>query len=193
MRKNFNFKFSAQGPAGAARIIIGVLVALNLAAFYFVIRPPGGSPQELRAQAVNLTGELRQKRAVLDRTRVMVTKIQAGRQEGDRFLSQYFLPIGTAYSTVLAELIDLAKNAQMKPKESSYNLEPIEGSDTLDMMTISQNLEGKYPDLIHFVNELDKSQRLLIVESLQATPQTSGTLNITLKLQTYVREDAATP
>ncbi len=168
-------------------------MAVNLAAFYFVIRPPGGSPEELRAQVLNLTGELRQKRAVLDRTRVMVTKIQAGRQEGDRFLSQYFLPSNTAYSTVLAELIDLAKNAQMKPKESSYNLEPIEGSDTLDMMTISQNLEGKYPDLLHFVNELDKSQRLLIVESLQATPQTSGLLNITLKLQTYVREDAATP
>lgn len=186
-----NFKISLQSPADVARLVIGVLVAINLVAAYFVFRPPGGSPEELRAEVRDLTTQLRQKKTVLERTRVFVSKIQSGRQQGDQFLEQYFLPSGKAYSIVLSELIDLAKDAQMKPKESNWGVEPIEGSDTLSTMTISLNLEGTYPQLIHFINELDKSSRLLIVESLQATPQSAGPLNVVLKLQTYVRQDGA--
>ena len=50
----------------------------------------------------------------------------------------------------------------------------MDGSDTLEMMQISANFEGTYPDLIHFVNLLDKSDRLLVIESLNATPQQGG-------------------
>jgi len=189
MPRSFNLSnFSFQGPASVARLVIGVLVALNLAAAYFVMRPPGGSPEQLRAEVTDLTNRLRQRRAVLERTRVLVSKIQAGRQQGDQFLSQYFLPNGKAYSIVYSEILELAKEAQMKSKESTYEMEAIEGSDVLSTMTISQNLEGTYPQLIHFINALDKSSRLLVVESLQATPQSTGVLNVQLKLQTYVRD-----
>lgn len=186
MPRSFNFSF--QNPASVARLVIGVLVALNLAAAYFVMRPPGGSPEQLRAEVTDLSNRLRQRRAVLERTRVLVSKIQAGRQQGDQFLSQYFLPNGKAYSIVYSELLELAKEAQMKPKESTYEMEAIEGSDVLSTMTISQNIEGTYPQLIHFINALDRSSRLLVVESLQATPQSTGVLNVQLKLQTYVRD-----
>ena len=187
MPRSFNFSF--QNPASVARLVIGVLVALNLAAAYFVMRPPGGSPEQLRAEVTDLSNRLRQRRAVLDRTRVLVSKIQAGRQQGDQFLSQYFLPNGKAYSIVYSELLELAKEAQMKPKESTYEMEAIEGSDVLSTMTISQNIEGTYQQLIHFINALDRSSRLLVVESLQATPQSTGVLNVQLTLQTYVRDN----
>ena len=186
-----NFKISLQSPADIARLVIGVLVALNLVAAYFVLKPPGGSPDELRAEVRDLTTQLHQKKAVLERTKLFVSKIQSGRQQGDQFLSEFFLPSGRAYSTVLSELLELAKTAQMKPKESTYSMELIEGSDTFSTMTVSQNLEGTYDQLIHFINALDKSRLLLIVESLQATPQSAGPLNVVLKLQTYVREDGA--
>jgi len=185
------FNFSLQNPTSIAQLVIGALVAVNLVAAYFMVRPPGGSPEELQAEVRDTTAKLHQQRAVLERTKVLVGKIESGRQQGDRFLAQYFLPSGIAYSTVFADLIDLAKDAQMKTKESTYNVEEIDGSDTLSTMTITQSLEGTYPQLIHFINALDKSQRLLVVESLQATPQASGGLAVQMKLQTYVREDAA--
>lgn len=188
MLKRFNI--SLQNPASVARVVIGVLVGFNLIAAYFVMRPPGGSPEELRAEVQNVNAQLRQRRAVLDRTRALVGKIESGREQGDQFLSQYFLASGKAYSTVLSELLDMAKEAQMTPKEAAYNMEPIEGSDTLSTMTITQNLVGTYPQLIHFVNSIDKSPRLLIIESLQATPQSAGPLNVQLKLMTFVREEA---
>jgi hypothetical protein len=188
MRKHFNL--SLQDPASIARLVVAVLVLLNLVAGYFVLRPPGGSPDDLSAAAGTASVQLKAKKIALDRTRTLMTKIKDGREKGDSFLTTYFLPASKAYSTIYSELVELAKKAQMTPRESSYAMDPVEGSDTLSSMTITQALEGKYADLIRFVNALDKSDGLLIVDSLTATPQTNGNLSVLLRLLTYVREDA---
>jgi Tfp pilus assembly protein PilO len=191
MRRSFNFSFWPLNNAGAiTRLCLAVLLLANLAAGYFAWRPMGGSPRELREQLDDLRTQLRQRQMVLDRTRLLASKIEAGRGQGDEFLVEDFLPRRLASSTIVAELNDAATKAKVRPKESAAGFEPIEGSDTLSMMQISANYEGAYPDLIQFVNLLDKSQRLLIIESLNATPQQgSALLNVTLKLDTFVRED----
>lgn len=193
MRRSYNFGIWPLNNAGAiTRLCLCVLLAANLVAGYLVLRPIGGSPQELRTQFEDLRTDMRQRRMVLDRTRLLASKIESGRGQGDEFMAKDFLPRRLASSTIVSELNDAATKSKVKPKESTYGFEPIEGSDTLNMMQISANYEGAYPDLIQFVNLLDKSDRLLIIESLNATPQQgSGTLNITLKLDTFVREDSA--
>ena len=78
----------------------------------------------------------------------------------------------------------------MRPKEHAFGFDPIEGSDTLSMVTITANYEGTYGDLLQFVNRLDKSPRFLILDTLTAAPQQGGTnLNVNIKLNTFVRED----
>ncbi|MBZ5610208.1 MAG: hypothetical protein LAP38_18250 [Acidobacteriia bacterium] len=188
-----NFKvWPPNNPRALLRLVAGLLLLANVVAAYFVIRPPGGSAEELRRQAAQLNSDLRQRRGVLDRTRALVSKIQTGRGEGDQFMTGYFLPRRSAYSTVMAELNSLAGQAKVTPKESAFAIQPVDGSDTVEMMQIAANYEGGYQDLIHFVNLLDKSDRLLVVESLNATPQQSGTkLNVMLKLDTFVTEDGA--
>jgi Tfp pilus assembly protein PilO len=193
MRRNFNFSVWPPNNAGAiTRLCLSVLLAANLVAGYFVLRPMGGSPAELREQLNDMRTQLRQRQMVLDRTRLLASKIEAGRGQGDEFLAKDFLPRRLASSTIVSELNDAATKAKVKPKESSAGFEPIEGSDSLSMMQISANYEGAYPDLIQFVNLLDKSQRLLIIESLNTTPQQgSALLNVTMKLDTFVREDGS--
>jgi hypothetical protein len=189
MPRNFEI-WPPNNPRSLLRLVVGLLLAANVVAAYFVMRPIGGSPQELREQANEMTSEIRQKRNILDRTRVLGSKIETGRGQGDQFMTTYFLPRRTAYSTVVSELNDLAGQAKVTPKESAFAIEPVEGSDTLDMMQISANFEANYQDLIHFVNMLDRSDRLLVIESLNATPQQGGAkLNIMLKLDTFVTED----
>jgi hypothetical protein len=183
-------------PAHNARTLIraglGALTVANLVALYFVIRPIGGSAQELSQQALEMHLQIRQQQAALDRTRLLAGKIESGRGEGDKFMNSDFLPRRTAYSTIMAELNDLAGQAKVAPRDSSLALDAVDGSDTLDMMQISANYEGLYPDLIRFINLLDKTDRLLIIESLNATPQqTGGRLNVTLKLDAFVREDGS--
>jgi hypothetical protein len=191
MERRFNV-WPPNNPRAVIRLVLGALVAANLVAAYFVARPIGGSAQELAQQALEMHSQIRQQQGVLDRTRLLVSKIESGRGEGDHFMSSFFLPRRPAYSIIVGELNDLASQAKITPRDSAWAPEPVEGSDTLDMLQISANFEGTYPDLIHFINLLDKSDRLLIIESLNATPQQSGgRLNVMLKLDAFVQEDGS--
>jgi len=193
MFKNFNLKvWPPNNPLALMRLGIGLLIAANLVAGYFVIRPIGGSPEELRQQVTEMRAQIRQQQGALDRLRLLAGKINLGRGEGETFVGKYFLPRRTAYSTLLADLNQVAGESKVTPKEAAYAIEPVEGSDTLEMMQISINFEGTYADLIHFINLMDKSNRLLIMESLNATPQQGGTrLNVMMKLDTFVVEDGS--
>ena len=193
MPRNFSLKvWGPSNPRSAIRLVLGVLAAANLIAGYFVLRPPGGSSQELQQQVADLRTQIRQQQGALDRTRLMTSKIAIGRGEGDKFMTKYFLPRRSAYSTVMAELNDLASQSKVTAKESANAIEPVDGSDTLDMMQITANFEATYADLVRFVNLIDKSDRLLVMDSLNATPQQGGgKLNVLMKLDTFVVEDGS--
>jgi Tfp pilus assembly protein PilO len=198
MPKSFNWpgwQVLRREPQKAIRVLLGALLVLNLVALYFVFYPPGGSPQELDQQLNSLRTQILQRRAQLDRTRKISAKVERGRQEGDRFLAQYFLAGRTAYSSVVGDLIEASRRANIRPKDHAYVSEPVEGSEQLSMLSVTANYEGTYADLLHLINEIDRLPRLLIIENLQAQPQagSGGLLNISLRLNTFVREEPAAP
>jgi hypothetical protein len=191
MPKSFNI-WPLNNPGAIIRLVVLVLLAANLVAAYLVIRPIGGSPEELTQQLADLRTQQRQRQGSLERTKKLVQKIEAGRGEGDEFMDDYFLPRRTAYASVVAELVKDAGESKIAPKETAYTMEPIDGSDNLLMMTVSAGFEGSYGDLIHLINLIDRSDNLLIIEGLGATPQQgSKALSVTLKLDTFVREDGS--
>ena len=173
------------------RILLGVLLAANLVAAGILLFPPGGSAEDLERELASLQSQAATKRALLEKTRQHVAAVELGRAEGDQFLGTYFLTRRAAAEMLLTELGNAAAGSKIKSKESSISIEPIDGSDTLSMMSIVANYEGTYADLLHFVHEIDRSKSLMIIESLNAAPQ-SGTnnLSVSLKLDTFVREDA---
>jgi len=193
MLKNFSWNvWPPNNAAALLRLGVGVLLAANLVAGYFVLRPIGGSPDELRQQAVEMRAQIHQQKNALDRMRLLSGKVEIGRGEGDTFMSKYFLPRRTAYSVILAELNQIANDAKVTPKEGAYSWMPVEGSDNLEMMQITDNFEASYENLLRFVNMIDKADRLLIIEGLNATPQQGGSkLNIMMKLDTFVLQDGS--
>ena len=198
MPRNFNLPKLAWPPrtgTDIAQMVFAVLLVLNLVAAWFVWRPVGGSPEELDQQMVDMRAQLLRKRVILERTRRNVSKVETGRKEGNTFMDAYFMGERTAYSDVLGELVESARASKVTPKEHAFAIDPIEGSDNLGMMTITGNYEAAYTDLMQFINRLDRSRRLVIVESLNATPQTggSGRLNVNLKLDAFVRQDSVQP
>lgn len=195
-----NFKSGSTGSAGGAisratavwRIVLIALAVLNVIALGLVLFPPGGSADNLEQQQTSLRAQVTASRARLEQTRAHVAAVEKGRMQGDEFLSDYFLARRTAYSTLLSELVDAAEKSKIKPKEHAYSTEPVEGSDSLSMMTITANYEGSYENLMHFVHQIDQSPRLLIIEGLNAAPQQgSGVLNVSMKIETFVREDGS--
>ena len=104
-------------------------------------------------------------------------------------MGDYFLDRRTTYSTVVSELALMAKNSGVRAKEQAMNEEPIEGSESLSMLTITGNYEGTYPDLLKFVNQIDRYPRLLIIEQLTASPQAqTGLLSVSIKVNTFIQD-----
>jgi len=176
------------------RIVLGALLGLNLVATGLLLFPPGGSADDLERQLASLQSQLTQNRALLERTRLNVAAIEKARGEGDHFLDDYFLSRRTADSALLSELTAAASKAQIKEKDRAQTTEFIEGSDSLSMMTITANFEGTYRNLLGFINELDRSGKFLIIESMSAAPQQgSNTLTVSMKIDAFIRDESSAP
>ena len=173
------------------RLIVLVLLGLNLVAGWFVYAPWGGSAGEMEAQLRALRSQARDRNSSLERTRQLTANMDRGRSEGDQFLTTYFLNRSTTYSTVVDELSGMAKRAGVKVREHGFIEDPVEGSNELSMLSVNGNYEGTYADLLHFLQEVDKAPRLLIIEAVSASPQQgTGVLNINMRANTFVREAA---
>lgn len=190
MPRNFSPALPWRDTRTILRGAVGALLLANLVAAGLVLFPPGGSAESLERQLATLSKEVADKQVVLDRSRQHAAAVERGKAEGDKFLNDYFLASRTAFSTLVSELNSAATDAKIQPREHAFNLDPIEGSDTLSRMTVTAGYEGLYPDLMKFVHALDRSPRLLIIESMQAAPQQgSDRLSVSFKLDTFVRED----
>jgi len=182
----------ANDPKLIVRVILGTLLAANLVAAGLLLYPPGGSAEDLERQMAALQTQLAAKKAALKQAREHAAAVEEGRSEGDKFMGEYFLPLRSAYRAVNAELQRAATETKIKPKGTSFAAEPIEGSDTLQMMSITATYEGSYHDVLSFVHTIDQSPRMLIIESLSAVPQEgSNTLAVSMKINTFVRAEAA--
>jgi Tfp pilus assembly protein PilO len=175
-------------PRLTSRLVLGLLLVANLTAAAALLRPWGGSPEQLQRQLITLRAEQQQRQTTVARLNAVVQNVERTRAEADRFLETYFLDRQSAYSEVLGELQSLADKAGVKAKDHSFSAEPIEGSSTLGIVTITGNYEGTYADLIQFVSAIDRSPRFLTIDRLQAAPlQGQGSLAISMRLNVFIR------
>jgi type IV pilus assembly protein PilO len=179
-------------PRVAVRAGLGLLLAANLVAALFAFHPWGGSAEDVVRRLGELRTQYAAQQAALKRAQALALKIEKGRKEGDQFLAQYTLSRRISFSAIVGELDRVAVEAGIKPKGYTYTMEPVEGSDTLTTLRISADFEAPYANLTRFMNLLDRSPKFLIIESMQAAPQQTGPmLNISLKMDTFLSEEAA--
>jgi len=184
-----NFKAAIREPRVVVRAILGVLLAANLVAAIIAFKPFGGSTDDLRQRRAGLQTQLAHLQAQLADTRRLSGKVEMARTEGDSFLDRYVSDRRSTFSTIFEELDKTAQEAGIKPRDRNVELNAIEGSDTLEMMSVTAGYEGTYENLQKFVNLLDRSPRFLIIESLVASPQQNGQmLTVSLKLDSFVKE-----
>jgi Tfp pilus assembly protein PilO len=199
MPRNFNFS-AARAWAGSVawkepkmlvRAALGVLLAANLIAAGFAFHVFGASPQDVDQQLAAARTQLQAGQVRLRRTRGLAGNVERGHEQAARFLTSYMTDRRTTYSTIIGAINEIATTAGMKQGDGTIApLEPIEGSQDLDMMSISVNFEGNYAQLLKFVNELDRSPRFLIIESVAVTPRPKGDLlAVNVKLDTFVKND----
>jgi Tfp pilus assembly protein PilO len=192
MPRSFNLSaLKWKDPRVAMRAVLGVLLLANLVTAVIAFKPFGGGADDLRRDRNALRQQLAQLKIQVAKNRKLVEKLETARSQGDQFLSKYFTQRRVVTSTIQGELVQIAKDAGITYQPTTWNIEAIEGSDTLAMMTINAGCQGTYAALSKFVNLVDKSPRFLIIESMVAAPQQTGqVLNVTVKVDTFVKEEA---
>ncbi len=176
-------------PRVVMRAIIGALLLANLVVAVIALKPFGGSADDLRREEFSLRAKLAALQSKVTGGKRLVSKVETARREGNQFLAKYVTERRVLSSTVQEELNRMAKDAGGSYLPITMNAEPIEGSDTLYMLTINAGYQGTYANLSKFVNLVDKSPLFLIIDNMQLSPQQSGqNLNVTVKLLTFYRD-----
>jgi hypothetical protein len=191
---------SLTDPRIVMRALIGMLLVANLVMAVIAFKPFGGSADDLRQDQARLSSQLRQLQASLEKSKQHVSKIGIARKQGDEFLAKYIMEKRDAAAITLDEMSKAATEAGVKAGPETDGYEAIEGSDTLQMMSITAPFDGTYAGLTKLMNLLEKSPRFLIIDSMNLNaPQQQGqkaaaaaqeNLNVTVRLLTFVRDDS---
>lgn len=172
------------------RVVIALAaVALAELLFWFVaVRPLGDQEAQQQALLANLAQQVQQRQESVEMLRTAAGRIAGARDNGDQLLEDLTFERRTTFSELLTELGRAAKEAGVEVRETNYNSDTIDGNEQYGMVSISANFRGQYENLVKLLNLLDKSEEFLIIERLGAAPREEGGLQITMRVDAFVRD-----
>jgi Tfp pilus assembly protein PilO len=174
------------------RVIIGVLAVLLLAdAGLAYFNAKMSSPANNRAQALAAESQrLALVKADVDRASKIRQTIPDILKKFDDFEST-LQPASKGYSVIAQELGDYVRDSHLIVDASQYHSKEVTGRD-LTEVKIEASVTGDYNGIVKFLNHLQRSKNVYIVDSLgvdtEATHGAAGELRVTLHLRTYFRK-----
>jgi type IV pilus assembly protein PilO len=117
-------------------------------------------------------------------------KLTTANAEADSF---YQRRLPSAYSQFLAELGAQANKEHVKLSSNQYAQATVLGGTPGELTEVKMdaNLSGDYRALVMFLNALERDKMFFLVNNIALTGQQSGTVNLRMRLTTYLRARAA--
>ncbi len=175
------------------RLIVAALALLllaDVALLYFNSRlssPTNDRQQMLASQ----TRQLALVKADVERA----TKIRATIPQILKNFDQFegtLLPASKGYSVILQELDDYARETHLLVDETTYHEKEVAGRNLTELF-LDASVSGDYNGIVNFLNRLQRSKNVYIVDSLAVDTSESGHgpgagLRVSLHLRTYFRK-----
>jgi Tfp pilus assembly protein PilO len=170
-------------------VLIGLVVVLLLDGALLVVdwRAARASMRSQREQAAQLNRQAALLASDVARADSIRSRIPLVKQNSDRFYADQFLPAATGYSSIVAELGELAGHSGLKTGGISFKQKELPKRGVTEIQ-ISASVEGDYPSLIHFINGLERSKNFYLLDNLQLASVTTGSIKLQLELRTYFRD-----
>jgi Tfp pilus assembly protein PilO len=170
-------------------VLTGLVVVLLLDGVLLVVnwRAARASMHSQREQAARLNRQADQLASDVTRAEAIRGRIPQVKQNSDRFYADQFLPAATGYSSIVAELGELAGHSGLKTGGISFKQKELEKRGVTEIQ-ISASVEGDYPSLIHFINGLERSKNFYLLDDLRLASVTTGSIKLQLELRTYFRD-----
>ena len=175
------------------KLIIGGLALLLLAdvAFaYFAVRLSGSREERQQALATQAR-QVALVRADVKRASEIRQKTPEILKDLDGFESS-LLPITKGYSVVTQETDQFAKDSHVTLEDVKFHEKEVTGQRNLTELAIEVAISGDYNGVVQFLNHIQRSKSVYIVDGLEVETQNGqgpvGALKINLHLRTYFRK-----
>lgn len=169
---------------------LGLLALCDLGFYTLGVRPAEREERRRIARNAELSTQVQEARQGFEAVEAAVSRIETARTEGSELVEEIALARRSAFSSLLTELGEASSLAGIEIRETSYSVEPIEGTDEYGILAVNANFRGSYDNLVRFLYRLDGSDLFFIIGSLAATPRDEGNsaeLRINMRFDTLVR------
>ncbi len=168
--------------AGLA-VLIAIVIGLSVRLGFDWSDLSGNSVDELASKQVRLKAMTLQTAPL----RGLDHRVAESRQQMQQF---YEKRIPANYSSIASTIGDLEVKSGVRLTRVLY----AQGARSGDLTEISMDagVSGAYPQIMHFVNDLERSQTFFVIRAMTLTGQQGGLVNLRLQLSTWLRAaDAA--
>ena len=169
---------------------VAVLLLLDATLVYFNLKmsSPKSSPQQLLAVQ---NRQLALVKADIKRARDIKENIPKVLKAFDQYEAS--LPVASkGYSIISQEMDAYAKENHLAVDDTKFHEKEL-SERHLTELTMECSVSGDYNGIVHFLNQLQRSQNSFIIDALDADSQNpgqapAGTLRVSLHLRTYFRK-----
>lgn len=183
------------------RLIIGALAVLLLADVGLATLSwrLASTPRPTEQQLAQEAQQVKLLKGDIERVELIRKDLPKTVSDFNRFQDS-LLPASTGYSTVSAEVDDLARKAGLRMQGMSFHQTALKDRPLSDI-EIETQVEGNYTSVVKFLNGLQRSQDVYVVDSLAlasqqsqqnngATPGPERAIRVNVRMHTYFRSEA---
>ncbi len=167
---------------------LGGLLILNLGFYLFVNLPRLRSLSSLEQGRDEVRRSLRAARERCDSMQGLIRRYDEEIVRLDDFFSNRLGTQAERMTTIQKEIRSIASEFRIDPESIDYNPTEVEGTD-LTAFQITIPLVGGYQNLRQFINRIESSEHMFIVDSIELAGSREGgaMLSLTIKMSTYFR------
>jgi len=162
------------------------LLLVDAGLFAVVWNYESGHPESAQQSLDRLQDEDRKMAADVRRAQRIREQLPDVRKECDEFLNNTLLVASTGYSTIEADLGKITAAAGLPAGAVSFKQRPTDKQGILQV-EVNALVDGNYSALVKFINGLERSRNLYLIDSMSLTAGNEGGARLSLVMRTYFR------
>jgi Tfp pilus assembly protein PilO len=168
------------------RLILGTVLLADVLLLGVVWQAAAEHPESAGRRLEQFREEDRQIAADVRRAAAIREELPQVKKQCDGFLQENLRRSSDGYSAMVAELEKIAADAGLPPGTVSFRQKPPDKQGIIEVQ-VTAGVEGSYAALVKFVNGLERSKNLYLVDNLSLTAGHERVIHMNLLLRTYFR------
>jgi Tfp pilus assembly protein PilO len=168
------------------RRAVALLLLVDAVLLGIVWRYSSEHPETDRKYLERLQDEDRRLTADVRSAQAIREQLPDVRRQCDTFLGDTLLLASTGYSSIVADLGKITADAGLPPGAVGFKRKPGDQKGVIEV-EVSALVEGDYASLVKFINGLERSKNLYLIDSMSLNSGREHGARLSLFMRTYFR------